>query len=299
MAGYPPVGKCIYCGATSYAPNDSRPLADEHIIPFALGGDRVLLAASCQACETITGTTEQIALRGVLRSTRMALGLRSRKRHPDALPLYVQREKIVYKVEIATPDYPSMLILWAPAWLPPILTDLDIPDTPRAFVTGGPLTKHRDVFFSDQGTSEIVFSEDHPSTYTSDEDGVLSDALDIRRFYRMLAKISHGYAVAEFGLDSFKPYLLEIIRGNADDDLGIYFGGPLVQTTTMVPGIAHQISLHFEHSFEDVWYIVAKIVPFACLGGPTIYSVVGELFMDRLTPQQQAMVRAEPLSRTP
>lgn len=59
------------------------------------------------------------------------------------------------------------------------------------------------------------------------------------------------------------------------------------------------MSLHFEHSFEDVWYVVAKIVPFACFGGPTIYAVTGELFMDRLTPQQQAMVRAEPLSRTP
>src|SRR5712691_9770510 len=113
MSRYLPVGKCIYCGATSYSADDTRPLSDEHIIPYALGGDRVLPQASCKACATITGTTEQIALRGILRGPRREIGLKSRKGHPDVLPMYGHRKGAVYRLDIAAEDYPLFLLLWA------------------------------------------------------------------------------------------------------------------------------------------------------------------------------------------
>lgn len=48
---YQPVGRCIYCGTAE------EPLSDEHILPFALGGNLILPKASC---ETHRKTTQRI-----------------------------------------------------------------------------------------------------------------------------------------------------------------------------------------------------------------------------------------------
>src|ERR1700730_18119661 len=100
MPRYKPVGRCIYCGSLEYSTDSSRPLAEEHIIPLALGGDRILPEASCRKCERITGNFEQMALRGVLRGARVSLGLRSKKGHPDTLPLYAHVRGEVATIEI-------------------------------------------------------------------------------------------------------------------------------------------------------------------------------------------------------
>lgn len=44
---YPPVGRCIYCGTKE------GDLTDEHIVPFALGGNMILPKASCIPCQRI------------------------------------------------------------------------------------------------------------------------------------------------------------------------------------------------------------------------------------------------------
>jgi hypothetical protein len=44
---YPGFGRCIYCGAAGN-------LKDEHIVPLSLGGNTMILKASCGACEKIT-----------------------------------------------------------------------------------------------------------------------------------------------------------------------------------------------------------------------------------------------------
>ena len=49
---YPPVGRCIYCGATE-PPADIGRFTDEHIIPLAMGGNLILPQASCKQCEKI------------------------------------------------------------------------------------------------------------------------------------------------------------------------------------------------------------------------------------------------------
>ena len=43
---YPSFGECIYCGALA----KDVELTDEHIIPYSLGGEAIILDASCKAC---------------------------------------------------------------------------------------------------------------------------------------------------------------------------------------------------------------------------------------------------------
>jgi uncharacterized Fe-S cluster-containing radical SAM superfamily enzyme len=57
---FDPIGECIYCGTKE------GPLSREHIIPFALNGDRILPEASCTACGKITGKIEQYVTKTML-----------------------------------------------------------------------------------------------------------------------------------------------------------------------------------------------------------------------------------------
>ena len=47
------VGRCIYCGSREN-------LSTEHIVPRSLGGDHVLLEASCPSCRDATSRFERI-----------------------------------------------------------------------------------------------------------------------------------------------------------------------------------------------------------------------------------------------
>jgi len=59
------IGECVYCGA-------KENLANEHIVPLALGGNLVLQNASCRSCAKITGKFEQRVLRGFMMDARTA-----------------------------------------------------------------------------------------------------------------------------------------------------------------------------------------------------------------------------------
>ncbi|MCA1615176.1 MAG: HNH endonuclease [Acidobacteria bacterium] len=50
------IGKCIYCGTIEGG------LSEEHVTPFGLGGQLVLLHASCKRCAKITSSLETTLL---------------------------------------------------------------------------------------------------------------------------------------------------------------------------------------------------------------------------------------------
>jgi hypothetical protein len=78
-------GSCIYCGS------DGRPngLRDEHMVPYSLGGNAVLLAASCQACERITSYLDGYLANATYKHVRVHGEIQSRSGHPRVLPALV------------------------------------------------------------------------------------------------------------------------------------------------------------------------------------------------------------------
>jgi HNH endonuclease len=82
---YPTPGQCIYCG-------DKSNLSDEHIIPFALGGNFVLKDSSCKKCAEPTSKFELTCLRTMYGPLRLLYELptRRRKKSPEKLPLKVK-----------------------------------------------------------------------------------------------------------------------------------------------------------------------------------------------------------------
>ena len=95
---YAPVNRCIYCGTIE------GPLSEEHIVPFALGGEHILQAASCRACAKITAALEQSICRAMLGNfrVRMRLPTRRKKERPTTLPVMnIQHPTVVAAAEAA------------------------------------------------------------------------------------------------------------------------------------------------------------------------------------------------------
>lgn len=68
------INQCIYCLTRE------GKLTQEHIVPFGLNGEHILLHASCQKCAAITSKSEGTVLRETFIAARKRLNLKSRHR---------------------------------------------------------------------------------------------------------------------------------------------------------------------------------------------------------------------------
>jgi hypothetical protein len=91
---------------------------------------------------------------------------------------------------------------------------------------------------------------------------------------RMLAKIGHAYAVAQRGLNSFKPYLLDVIAGRSDD-LGNWVGGGLDDPAEAASNQQHEVQLGPAHRHGRK-HLAVTVRLFACYGAPRYHVIVGE-----------------------
>lgn len=197
---YAPVGRCIYCGEPA--------TSDEHIIARALGGSLLLPQASCEACAKITSAVEDHCLAKMYASARRQFGLptyhKKRARRPRSLVLDG------VDVPVADPDYPGLIVSLgfdAPSILglsPPA------PEVLRGHVAVGMLPEFGERLNRVRRGSQAVS---------------FRTGLEAHVYGRMLAKIGHAYAVAELGLNGFKPLLPDIIRQPESPFIGRLVGG--------------------------------------------------------------------------
>ena len=90
-------------------------------------------------------------------------------------------------------------------------------------------------------------------------------------FSRLLAKIAHCYAVAEYGLNNFEPLLPDLILGKPSP-LGHLVGDGFLEEPP--EDFLHQIKLITMRVFE-AYFLVAEIRLFANLGAPRYRVAVG------------------------
>ena len=94
-------------------------------------------------------------------------------------------------------------------------------------------------------------------------------------FCRMLGKIGHSYAVAEFGYKGFTPFLPAAILGRAPWQFGYFVGGhaDLEPASKFISEVGHGIV----PAADGRAFIVVRIRLFADLGAPTFYVVAGDV----------------------
>lgn len=204
------IGKCIYCSSTDN-------LTDEHVLPYALGGQLVLKQASCEACASITGRLEQKLLRGHWWPYRKKLGLQSR--NPRAANELKSVKIIRHDGAVIAGKMPlesfvaAMVFQLAPPSIITGETRRGEPFATNAFMKMlGPMAKEADV----DGKTYRLLPNDKVEFPVNFDSGELT---------RFLAKIAHGYAISKEGLNAFDEfYLPEFIIGRTDG-IQTYVGG--------------------------------------------------------------------------
>lgn len=235
----PRIGRCVYCSAK----ND---LTDEHVLPYGLGGNFILKAASCKACAKITGALEQRLLRGQWWSYRKRLGIQTRsKGYPAYRP--VKLKQILggsIEARVRSDDYPVIMFLTfdAPSALSGI-TRTDYPSASAMYLkTIAPMPNQLLI----DGQMKLLTHGEQI------EFPVNFDAGDLARF---LAKVAHGFAIYSLGTSACSEYFLpEYILGSGHGLL-TYVGGassPLVESHLPRNGL-HKLATRVQGIYLSVY----------------------------------------------
>jgi len=196
---YNPVGQCIYCGS-------EKNLEKEHIIPYALGSDVILPKSTCRKCAKITGSFEQIVLRGPMWGVRKILKLKSRSKHiyaPKTERLTILKDGVKREIKIPLEEYPFILHF-------PI------------FTKPGYVMKNYNKGITLIGVDHISFGQDPKiiaKKYNADKLIYNRDIYCYTEFAQTIAKIGYAYAVAEGYIKKVKgkSLLFSSLLGKSND----------------------------------------------------------------------------------
>ncbi len=264
---YDPVGQCIYCGTTELPKGTSR-FTDEHIIPFGMGGNLILQQASCKRCQILINSQIETpvldhewgfmrAKRGFpSRSQRRSAKSRDKRTHVtmtalDGSPLRIPREDH---------SAPVTMYLFGEARI----------------LCGMP----RDTDDLRWSICVLASNEDEAAMIRKYPEWDKTHRLKARPhpFARLLAKIAHGYAIAEYGksrLDAFTPLTTDIILGRSDD----YFltvGGSW-DILPAVPDGNHITNIGLRFVGNSRALLIVEIRLFSQVATPAYHVVVGEI----------------------
>jgi hypothetical protein len=252
---YSPLGFCIYCGSRSN-------LEDEHTLPFALQGSRVLPAATCRSCATETGRLEAEVLRGPLWPVRAFRNLKSRSKHTDApseIEFLIKRSGIEETIRLPIDDAPIFMLF-------PVF------DEPEYLRTGNP--RSRGITVTD--TDNIVFGRNPVAVLT--ELGATSITVKQEShpatFAKVIAKIAFSTAFGEGAMREVLDHrpLARAILGHTDD-IGRWVGNVHPPAKDRL-GALHQVTLGRDMSRD---LLVATVQLFSDSQAPIYTVVLGQL----------------------
>lgn len=269
----PTPGRCIYCG------NDRGELTDEHVIPYALGGNTAIFKkASCVVCAKTIQKYEQRILRGQLGVFRARIGAptsnpKGRRTHQDIHFVEVdtsgQQIRDLGSRTFAIEEAPLNLCVWQlapPRVLGQMRTEQEHIGRPWASIsyseTQTALAKRLARAVAEETGAEHV--------------AIKIDTINREDFLRFLVKTAHAYAVFEKGLNAFRPLTTDLILCR-DDDLAQYVGGgPVNPHYESSPANMTELSIGVVKDGPAAGYTAVYIRLYPILGTPAHVVIVGE-----------------------
>jgi hypothetical protein len=251
------IGRCIYCGST-------HGLTREHVLPYGLGGDLVLKAASCASCAAETSKLELRLLRGHWWPHRQFLGLPSRRSNeqiPDLVVTIVRPDgsELQALLPMAQQSVALVFDFDPPSILNGVLRD-DEPSAPRL------ARKNLAPFPSVVKIAGVDYK------LKSDEKLNIPVAFHAADLCRFLAKVAHGYLISRRGIDSCSEFFLPpLVLGQTAGALSYVGGSRCAPTGPVLPGAKlHAMSERLNNGF---WTVCIQL--FRDRGDPPpIYEVV-------------------------
>lgn len=191
------IGKCIYCGTT-----DGK-LTEEHVTPFGLSGQLVLLNASCEHCAKVTSSLETTLLKHQWFAARAALRTRTRrpKERGKPQPMLIEKDRKIQTIQAEWQD--QWKVIQLPIFPAPAHID------GRLYTSGIESTSMDQFELSEKG-------EEIAKRHGADK--VLLPNYPVEVFARFIAKMAYGYAVERYTLNGFEEvYVVPAILGKTND----------------------------------------------------------------------------------
>lgn len=259
------IGKCIYCGTTSL------PLTKEHVVPYGLGADTIVLKkACCEKCRRITSKCERNPIHDNWEEVRGALDFPSRKRKlaDKMFSLNVELED-GSKATIELKGKETLGLLQFLLYKPPAFF------APNGYVSGVVVMGAKLIGF---GVDIDNFKKKH-----NIKGFTLTTVLRGNDFEKMIIKMAYGLVIAYWGFDCFdERYVLPTILGEKDN-VGYWMGcnhdGRIVPLIGKQDG-AFAISLSYIQSASGKRDIIVGIKFFPASEAPEYMVVVGNLRAD-------------------
>lgn len=248
---FPTKGACIYCGSTG------TNLSDEHIVPYALGGQHVIRAASCRSCADITKKFEQKIARDLWGDARIAFNAPSRRKKQRSNFILMQdAENPNLKIKVPAHEYPGALTFY------------NMP--PPGLLQGLP----EDVDISKLWTFIVVDDDDRRNEFIKNNTNKLT--IKFRNvpyeFGQLLCKIAYGQLLTMLNLDDFDSICLPYIMGGKTNVSYLVGGG--AENVEPIPEIGYSLKVEGLISpILSLWLIV-RIRLYANTHAPE-YQVVG------------------------
>lgn len=245
----PATRRCIYCLAA-----DVR-LSKEHVVPKGLGGELILLKASCDRCAIEIRGFEEWCIRHMFEVPRTLFQVKSSKKH-------IKRER-----RLLVGFGHGAETRWEQSDFDRFPFSMHVPMmAPPPLLSG---------IMNAEGKWEVkkVWSWISPEFQQRADalGGEVSVAvvLEFERLCRFISKIAHGFAVAELGLEGFIPMGCNCIRG-ISDPVSMSLVGMAVEQLKLESPELHEMRLLPTDEF-----ITVLVQLFAPLNSPTFQAVVG------------------------
>ena len=251
---FPPVGRCIYCN------KDTGILTDEHIVAYAIAGNWMILPnSSCPVCQKETTRSENHCFGQTLKPFREQIGLKSRNRKEKikSLGLPVSYDKKTFDlIDFPVEKYPAFLMLPHLKSMPTILEARAAKPCPEIDAWGINTQENTLGQFKGARVGAVPFHAGH--------------------WLRMIAKIAHSYAVAQRGLDRFRPLLQKVILGR-DQNFSHYIGA-MSPDRPPPDTIMHRIEIgdFATTALPAKRYVCVSLRLFGKWGSPAYIVAVGE-----------------------
>ena len=264
----PSPGCCIYCGAKDVK------LTDEHVVPYALGGNTAVFEkACCITCQRVIQPYEQRILRGQLGAFRSRIDAPTRnpKDRPTTTELrFIEVDgngnplRHLCTKSVPVQDAPLSFGVWdlaPPRILGEGTTEAQHMGQPWAYYHGEVSMRWLDVVRGETGCTGHV--------------AVKLTTVNREDFLRFIAKTAHAFAVAELGVDSFLPLVADLILCR-DNDLAEYVGGdPSPSLKDSNPANMSELTVGTVKTEPAGGYTAVRIRLYPLLGTPAHVVIVG------------------------
>ena len=272
----PSPGRCIYCY------RDDVDLRDEHVIPFALGANSLVLEKSCCAeCQAIIQPYEQEVLKKQIGRFRAQVGAPSRTRQNNR---DTHADFKVYEIDENGAAIRELGVWSVPIEEAPLVLNLWTSPPPRRLRSGASLTRQ-----AEAGSPWTFVKQDEIDAFRTRiamESGVENFAIHLgnvnrTHYCRSIAKTAHAFAVSELGLDSFDPFLLDLILCRSDD-VCEFVGDDYLAAPENAATKDQTVSILLGESMggPEAGLLCARFSLYPYLGSPAHIIVVGKARVD-------------------